>query len=518
MLKLRISPGDVGGQWSWTGSRWQAGTSWIEPYEHPGLERLDPSADRLAMVVRERCRGMDGHPHHPAWLGDFITVQPRDGALWLEAGASGVAPLYLIERDGVLHGSWDVTDLREQLRSAALVPREVARLLGMRFRYAQETLWAGLYRLTERSRATFGPDGLRLCSPLPAAHSMARDLHVGADVAAAYEQLLDRAVNRHAYTPQSAAVELSGGLDSANVAASLGARHPGQVTATALMILDEPGRQQRHRREQMIDIFGLGDDITTDMADHLPLSPGGRRATAQAVTAYEDPYDEAKAVLLDRLRERGVRTVFTGVGGDEMVSLTSAEQPHAPFGVGLQPMPWIGEHTSEALTDAEHGVAPATVVNEMTLISQACAAPPMLRAGMWPVHPLADTDLIRFGEWLPRPWRERKHVHRARLHHRGCSPELLQPPLPENFAPVMQLGIRRHGLPYLRRMLDDGAILIEERFIDPDGLAATVDRLADSPFASRDTELYGVIAVETALRSFAGPPSSPVLRPARQAV
>src|SRR5262249_29035922 len=151
---------------------------------------------------------------------------------WLQAGTAGVAPLYLIDHDGVLHGSWDVTDLHEFLRSAPLVPREVARLLGMRFRYGHETLWTGLYRLTERSRAVFDSTGLRLCYPLPAVHSAARQVRDGADVLGAYEQLLDQAIGRHTYTADTAVVELSGGLDSANVAASLGARHPHQITAS----------------------------------------------------------------------------------------------------------------------------------------------------------------------------------------------------------------------------------------------------------------------------------------------
>lgn len=66
-------------------------------------------------------------------------------------------------------------------------------------------------------------------------------------------------------------------------------------------------------------------------------------------------------------------------------------------------MPWIGERARAAAADAETGTAPAAVVNEMTLTAQACAAPAFLRAGIWPVHPLADPALVTFGEWLPLP-------------------------------------------------------------------------------------------------------------------
>jgi hypothetical protein len=370
----------------------------------------------------------------------------------------------------------------------------------MRFRYSQETMWSGLHRLTERSHAVFDAGGLRLGYPLAATHSTARRLRADADVLTAYEDLLEQSIGRRTFDPETATVELSGGLDSANVAASLGSRHPALVTASALLILDDAGQQQQRRREEMILRFGLGDDVTVAMQEHLPLSPGGRRAANLPISPYEDPYDEAKARLLCRLRDHGVRSVFTGVGGDEMVSLTGAEQPHQAFGVGLEIMPWIGPQTRDALEMAESGIAPATVVNEMTLISQACAAPPMLRAGMWPIHPLADPTLIRFGEWLPRSWREGKRLHRERLLRLGCPHDLVEPRLPENFAPVMRLAIRRHGLTYLRRMLAEGSALIDEQFIDPAGLAVTIDRLSSHTFKPRDTEVYGVIAVEAALR------------------
>jgi hypothetical protein len=52
-------------------------------------------------------------------------------------------------------------------------------------------------------------------------------------------------------------VELPGGLDSGNVAATLGALHPGQVTASALMILGEAGTQQAAWRAELIRVLGL---------------------------------------------------------------------------------------------------------------------------------------------------------------------------------------------------------------------------------------------------------------------
>ncbi|MFI5497313.1 asparagine synthase-related protein [Actinoplanes sp. NPDC051859] len=502
MLKLHIRAEDVPGSWTWTGRRWQAGASWIEPYDHPALEIIDQNSDSPALVVRERCPGLDRQPHHLGWDGDFVTVQFTGDSVWIQAGERGIAPIYLLEHAGTLYGSWDVADLAEHLRQAPLQEREIARQLTGRYRYTHETLWNGLYWLTERSWAVFGRRGLDLCYPLAAAHGRPRHLHPDADPIAAYEQLLDQVLDRHAYEPATTAVELSGGLDSTNVAAVLGARHPDKITAAAMLIVGPAGIQQQDRRRRMIDMLRLGVDVTTRMVDNLPLRPGGRRASRALITPYDELYDEGKHSLLTLLAERGIRTLVTGIGGDEMVALTLDELPRQAVGVDKPPAEWIGPRTRELLDDLETGTAPAAVVNEMTLLSMACVAPPVLRAGMWPVHPLADPALIRFGEWLPYPWRHRKELHRARLTRIGCDPYLTDPPLRENFEQVMSLGLRRYGVDFLQTMLDHGLPLIDGGYIDPDGLTTTMERIAAGTATPADHDICGVFVAEATLRSY----------------
>jgi hypothetical protein len=505
MLKLKISLADAAGPWTRTASGWQYRESSIKPVAHPALETLSSAREvGIRVTVRERCPGRNGQEHDSDWPGDYITIDLGPRTMRLHAGQRGTAPLYLTTDGDTLLGSWDLADLHQAVSVGHLIDREVARLLTMRFRYGHDTIFAGAFRLTERSTAEFTSGGLRLGYPTPALHSRARELRDGADVVAAYERLLHSVVTRRAYEPARACVELSGGLDSANVAATLAALHPGQVTASAMMLLAETGIQQAARRSELIAILGLGADVTVTFDGRLPLSPGGRRGTGLPVTPYEDPYDEAKASLLGLLAQSGVATVFTGVGGDEMVARTTAEFPHPPLGTGLKPMPWISMRTLEAAADAEDGTAPAAVVNEMTLTAQACAAPAFLRAGIWPVHPLADPDLVRFGEWLPLDWRHHKRLHQARLEAAGCSRQLLEPKLRENFTPVMRQALRQHGLPLIARMLTTWSPLIDCGFIDPDGLAAVHQRLADGgQFRDRETELYGLIVLDLALRSFA---------------
>ena len=499
MLKLQIALDDAGGPWRWDGRRWCRGASWVEPYDHPALERQgDDREVGGVFTVRERVpRGhSDGLPDWPA---DVIAVSIEAGQVRLSAGAYGVAPLYLTEQAGVLYGSWDLLDLRTHIDPCDLVDREVARILTFHPRYGHDTIFAGVHRLSERSTALYDRDGLELRYPEPALHSSPRTLRPDADdtrVIDAYGQLLADIITCHVYGPATTCVELSGGMDSANVAAALGALHPHQVETAAMIVLGDPGGQQTRRRNGFISQLGLGADTTVPLGHYLPFSPSGPRGP------YDDVYSEAHGAMLARLTVHDIRTVFTGIGGDEMLARTMDEWERPPVGISVDLRPWIGDRTLTGLKEAEEGVAPATVVNEMTLNAQACAGPAFLRAGMWPVHPLADPRIIRFGEWLPRKWRRRKRLFRARLERCGCHGDLIDPPLSENFSPVMRAGLRRYGVPHVDLMLRDGSPLIDGGYLQPDGLAAARDRLAAAEYVKRDAELCAALALDQTLRAF----------------
>jgi len=524
MLKLQIDVRDLGGAWLWSGGTWRRGNSWIEPFAHPGLEALlitDGTA--WCATVRERRRGAPVVSARPrtvtsaeysrrltdirGWPGDFVTVEGGGEKVQVSAGVQGVAPLYLTSSSGQLLGSWDLTDLRGRFAADRFVEREMARLLALRPRYTHETVFAGVHRLTERAAVTWDGTGLAVQYPSEAEHATARDLRDGADVIAGYEALLDEVLAARPYDPDSMAVELSGGVDSANVAASLTARAPGRLVTSAMLLPGPAGRQQRHRRTEMISTFGGRRDLVVPADALAPLCPYGRRAQDIPVSPYDDAYLEATEALHQVIAEQGGRNVFTGIGGDEMVALTSAEVSHAAVGADRPVMPWLGARTRALAEETDTDIAPASVVNEMTLLACACAAPSILRAGMWPVHPLADPAMIRFGEWLPRTWRADKRLPRERLARLGLSPEVCRPALAENFVEVMHGSLVRYGLAYLNQMLAGGSVLIDDAFVDPDQLALVRDRVANGRPLPRDREVFEVISLDLAIRSLSRRPA-----------
>lgn len=499
MLKLRIDSRALAGPWKWTGQRWVNGESWLEPFAHPSLEQVayaDSSSSVFA--VRERTTSS-------SVPGDFttVTVDALRHRVQISAGAYGTAPVFARERDGVLHASWDLADL--PLDGTSLNEREVARLLTMRFRYTAETVFSGVYRVTERAtvQSTFA-GALQVRYPEPALHSSPRDLAAGADVIDAYERLLSTVIAEHVYAPDKTMVELSGGVDSANVALSLAARPGGHLVRPGSVILDgDRGRQQIARRRELIRACGFTTpDITVNGTDRPPLHPRGQRGGGARVSPYDEPYHEAMSEL-QRAIGHDVKHVFTGIGGDEMVSVNYDEMPAPPLGSGREFMPWITGRTRNAADAADEGIAPASRVNEMTLFAAGCAAPIILTSGSWPVHPFADPRMITFGEWLPLEWRYGKRLHRERLLRRGLSPRIAHPPVPEVFTGIMHQGLRDHGA-RLGRQLAQGGHLTGSGYVDGAKLAQACDRISEGTFAQRDLEVYDVLALELAIGTLTG--------------
>jgi hypothetical protein len=524
LLKFSITRAAVQtgpGEWTWTGREWRHGASRIEPYEHPALchEMISDGA-AVAVISTERGRGTNPSPggapvrldpdayrarlraaHHGSL--DWTVVELTAGTATVRAGTWAVAPLYLAHQRGKLDGSWDLADLRGHCRVGSLTDREIARLLRLQHRYTHDTPWQGVHRLTERSTATWTDDGLALTYPPGAPHTEPRALRPGADVLDAYEQLLSRAITQRHFDPGNSAVELSGGMDSANVAAGLAGLDLPDIAACAMLLGGDARKQQIRRRKEMISAYGFTRDLCTDVMAHLPLNPAGRRANGQGVSPYDDPWTEAEEITMRAMARAGVRWSLGGTGGDELTSLRDDER--APAGEVPAPGPWTGPRTIAVLDHINDGIAPSPVLYDSTLLAFTCRTPQFMRNGLWPVSPLADPELIRFAEWLPRPWREHKALNRLRLARLGLSPESVHAPIPENFVHAMNAAMRRYVVPFLDSMLQDGSVLIDAGFLDGDGLAKTVDaEFLKGPQVEMDRTLFQIASTEIGLRGLSG--------------
>ncbi|MGW2253867.1 asparagine synthase-related protein [Kitasatospora sp. NPDC001660] len=315
-----------------------------------------------------------------------------------------------------------------------------------------------------------------------------------------FDRLLSSSIGRTPWDGTSTAVQLSGGLDSTNSALALGADERGAgVVAAALILSRAQGTQQARRRRTVIDHIDRGwADVTVNAVDHLPYAPDSIYSHQVPVSPYGDLYLDAVDTLHARLEQHGIRTVFTGIGGDELMAFTSAEAPQR--GAPLSELPvWLGDVAREALRDVDTGIAPAAVVPETALMAKAGVAPPLLKRGMWPVHPLTEPALVRLCEWTPRDWREDKRLLRECIARCGMAPEIARPPIPENFGNIMVLAMNRHGARRIRQLLSEGSPLLDAGLLDSLALRDVADRLDSGTAQRADREVVFALLADSAV-------------------
>ncbi|MFC8824805.1 asparagine synthase-related protein [Streptomyces sp. NPDC057137] len=383
--------------------------------------------------------------------------------------------------------------------------REAARLLLYRPRYSRHTLFTGIHRLTERSTAHYGGH-LFLRYPAPALHAGPRQLAPDADVQNAFVQCLDDALDLRPLDPERTHFHLTGGFDSGTVATRAAERFPGRLNTSALLI-GGPGREQQiRRRAQMRSAVSFGPvDAVVDAMEHSPLHPDCLRAQGAPISPYEDPLHYPFVSMTRRIAATGAHSVVTGIGGDEMVALSQEEHPHRAAGSmkDADSLPWIGARVAQVAEFGDDGIAPPAAVNSMTLLSLESAAPVLLRAGLWPVHPFADEAMVALGEALPMDWRELKRLQRRRLASLGMGSEVTWPTERESFAEVVEAALVQHGTTLLAEMIGQGSPLFETGLIDPDGLRAATNALSSETYDEmRHSQLIEVIHLHLAVTAY----------------
>jgi asparagine synthase (glutamine-hydrolysing) len=250
--------------------------------------------------------------------GDFALLVWDDerGEGLLARDQLGVRSIFLHDFGGGLCFANEIRHLLALLpRRPAPDPVSVAHWLTMSNRPGSATLYAGVRRLNPGSVLALDRDGAReerYWEPRftePLAGSVR---HVATQVRAA----LDRSLQRRIGPDGRAAVLMSGGLDSASVAAVAAAQAPGRVSAYSAVFPEHPAVDESVLIDQLRDALSLP-GVTAQ------VRPGGLLASAlAAIAAWELPLrswgDFWALPLLRAAAGAGVQVTLGGDGGDEL--------------------------------------------------------------------------------------------------------------------------------------------------------------------------------------------------------
>jgi hypothetical protein len=491
-------------RWRQEDGVWEAGSSRISGISHPclvqGYQRRAGSL-RIWVVAgnfSEPTRSiLPGTPEFDE--AEHVLISIRAGVINVSAGQLGTIPLYLTSCEGTLHASWDICELQKLTHSWKVNNRIAVRHLTRRHRYSSETIIAGIYRLTERATAIWSGSAPKIAYPDPVAHiARAGRLRPGSDPVPILDHVLDSVI-RPAMGPGRTGIEVSGGLDSANIATSVCRTSTRRLMSLTLSL--EAGRNsaQLARRDELSGLLRM-QPVTLCAAEHLPFSPHGPRAAGMIHDPTTSFYLEMLDAMAGRAADEGLSNVFTGFGGDEIMAPHADE---AKIQVGPLRVPaWLGPAGIVRLTEVNAACAPVSPVMFPSLMCFAVRNPTYVKHGLWPVSPLAHPAVRRLVQSLPWKSRRNKQIFRDRLRQAGASSDVTDPAVPENFSAMMRRGLRENGTRIAESMTEHSVL---ERLGLIDAMAWR-DVVRGLPARTPEL-LYDTLALEVGLRAWQETPA-----------
>lgn len=497
MLKATIALSDLAFDPHWDGRAVAFGASRIEPFAHAALETLLVRTDAQWFVtVRER-RTDGGAPvrrvdvdaaqfeqrHREAllWPLDYLMLEAAQQGcrVKLRAGVFGVLPVYARIADDQLDLSWDVADLTQ--RPTALDFEIASHRLALHTIYSARQLGVGVAMLTERASLSMEPGKASYHYPPPAQDTQPASPRAHDEWLTDFNLQLRDAMNARPFVAGRAALELSGGMDSATVACGL--TQLGKPATSLGILLDGETRQpQLRRRAAIVERLGLHDRKVEITA--FPPSLDLRVTRDLRLGFNQEYYLEACAALWDQATALGCDRLYTGIGGDELFPDYRHELPDEDAAFDLQRERAHRAHSDQLLTprarEAARGLhcfgAPASPVPLTALAAQACRAPDIARRGLWPVNPLSDPRLARFCHQLPQEQRSERALMQRYLQTRLGEDTFPAGYRKETFEQVFPGLIAAHAAE-LREQLRECA-LADLGLVDRRGAIALLDTVA----------------------------------------
>ncbi|BAY20411.1 hypothetical protein NIES2100_01520 [Calothrix sp. NIES-2100] len=476
MISLDIYKDDLVGNWVLEGAEWHCGRSRISPFLHPALEyrgittaaysafwvcerlsetQLSPSLSQIATVSPANFQQQLNYLYE--WPLEFILIliDRHSQEVTLRAGRWGTAPVYIVAADNSLHVHWNPVHLYGLINQKLDLALAAQFLVNCSIPYCHQTLFSGIFLLTERSCAIWRPKqskSFHLIYPDSIPSPKPRPVKVGVDVVEALRVILSSSMRRWLHTgTQNMHAELSGGLDSSLVAIVGTTLVSEDVYTYGLEIQGEFAKGQIHRRNALVQKYHF-QDFAVPVDNYLPLAMQGSFAQDKTVFPWQECYREGFGKLLDNVVAKGGHTVFTGSGGDELMYPHWRElKPQEQEAYYHQVKPtsdsfptYLTQQAREAYLDKvdQYYQAPTAGVPASFFTANAAAAPLYLERGLWPVNPLMTPELYWFCQSLPLKLRANRSLHRLVLTRLGCPQHVAYPTETEDFSTVLSNAMK----------------------------------------------------------------------------
>lgn len=382
--------------------------------------------------------------------------------------AGGTSPLYVSAQGPNICMSWRFEEVVALLDD----PRPNVALCRLRLEHGKgqtrEQIIEGVYALWPGEAVTFDGDGLRFqaCTDVPVV--LPSSFSDRARATDAFIEAISTVLRPALTRARRPLLEFSGGMDSTCVALaasgirdrldSYGVIHPGAV-----------GRQQRARREELIELLRLRDH-TGSSTSILPIQ--SLSSDDCHVTPNDDVYRMCLMKVFDEHGLSDVDLVVSGLGGDELT------KDHTY---------WRQEWELPGYTSS------SSIVGSMS------RADMFMRRGIWPVNPFANPAVVNLCRALPARMRKDRALNRLTIARAGLSDGYLTPRYHETFANVLSMQAVECDVDHFF----DGSMLADYGIMDTSRFLAELHENTELGIPAKLIgEAYYAIKMEVVLRRY----------------
>ena len=388
--------------------------------------------------------------------GEIFLIETASGAhgccVRICAGARGICPVYFSVSQGSLDMSWDFGTVVKTRSAPSVDMQYLLRSLHQNF-YSSQTAFQHVTMLPRNGILQWDGNSIHLSSieDMLDVETCATD--TGETPHAAFSSLLETELETRLHPHNEIALELSGGIDSGIVAAFMGQKGGADLMSLGIIVNDErlSGSQQK-RREHIVSRYRLM-DFTASIGDYLPDFTLQRSDLDYGLPAPELQI-KAFAPLWHHARDNGRKYIYAGLGGDELFPCYP-EDPVPDFMMasigGIPPFNELQDFFLSCLTQKgreqaldEMPVIPTDPADVSSLIGMQRHTPLAMRAGLWPVYPLASPALRQFCHALPFHLRRGKRLAVDILGSLLADATVFDGYPKENFSAALHAGIVQH--------------------------------------------------------------------------
>ncbi len=308
---------------------------------------------------------------------------------------------------------------------------------------------------------------------------------------------------------KSVGFEISGGVDSAT-APGFYSKLGNQRLFSVNMLL--PGKKEKTSQmakiKDLTDKFRLKNEVFS-ISSQFPLSSQVKLKKFKPFYHWREIYGEALSGQINLARKRGVRQIFTGMGGDEMFKIDPREEDGSQ---GVKEVAFRRKlifpkfFTNKFKRKFFEGLSakksvPVPLVPYSVLDANFSRNNLYVEWGIWPISPLADPELVKFCRSLPGKWRRDKKIMREYQKTNDYPESVYQPSFNENFANFFDESLRKNLRKFLLKLYHR-SVLDDLRLVKKDILIADYLKFSNGKTCDNSLYFYSIAVIEIIFQSF----------------